>query len=110
MRTLNLALKFLLELAALVAYAATAIHFAGWIAGSVLAAVAVTVVIAIWGRWAAPRATRRLRPPARIPLELVVLGGAAVALAFWLPWVALAGAVVIALNAILLTVFRQWEG
>ena len=72
--------------------------------------VAVTIVVVVWGRWAAPRARRRLRPAGRIPLELVILLGGAVALAFVAPVLAIVDAALIVLNAVLLTVWRQREG
>src|SRR5262245_17671544 len=105
----NLLLKFLLELAALAAYAATAIILGGWIAGSIIAVLAIVAFIALWARWCAPRSAHRLPTPRRIPLELALLGGGAVALVFVAPVLAIVDAALIALNAILLTAFRQWD-
>jgi hypothetical protein len=110
MRVPVLALKFLLELAALAAYASTAIVLLGWLWGSIVAVVAVAIVIIVWGRWAAPRAKRRLATPARIPLELVILGGGAIALAVWSPVLGIVDAGLIVLDVVLLTVLRLWEG
>ncbi len=110
MRVPVLALKFLLELAALAAYAATAIVLLGWLWGSIVAVALVAIVIVVWGRWAAPRARRRLATPARIPLELVILGGGAVALVLWSPVLGIVDAVLIATDAILLTLLRLWDG
>jgi len=110
MRAANLVLKFLLELAALAAYAATALVLLGLPIGIVAAVVAVTIVVVVWGRWAAPRARRRLAAAGRIPLELVILLGGAVALVFVAPVLAIVDAALIVLNAVLLTLWRQWEG
>jgi hypothetical protein len=76
----------------------------------VVMVLAPAAMIALWGTFAAPRASRRLSPIARIPLELTLLLLAAVALlAAGEPALAavMAGAVV--LNALLLTAFGQWE-
>lgn len=105
----NLTVKFLLELAAL-----ALLGYWGAVTGDgfgavVLAVVAPALMAVVWGMFAAPRAARRLRAAARIPLELGIFAVAGVA-GF------AAGAVVIStvfvvlavLNAIGLTVFRQW--
>lgn len=81
MRAANLALKFLLELAALVsfgyaAYAATP-NRALAAAAAVLAPVAGAIV---WGIFAAPKSTRRLRDPALLVFEMVFFAVAALAL------------------------------
>jgi Protein of unknown function (DUF2568) len=105
----NLTVKFLLELAAL-----ALLGYWGAVVGdgfsAVLLAVAAPALMAVvWGMFAAPRATRRLPPATRVPLELGIFALAGVA-GF------VAGAVVAstvflvlaALNAIGLTLFRQW--
>ena len=56
----NLGLAFLLELAALLSFAAVGVLFSGWmqlIAGLIGAA----AFIALWGLYAAPRSKRRLK-------------------------------------------------
>ena len=105
----NLALKFLLELAAFAA-------FAWW--GSTVGTGAVSVVVAVaapllaivsWGAFAAPRAQRRLPLAARAPFELAVLGLAAVALG--VVDSAAGGAafgLLVVVNAALLAAFDQW--
>jgi hypothetical protein len=109
-RIANLALKFLLELAAFAGFA-----YWGWRVGSgvvavLLAVAAPAVMIAVWGLFAAPRSTRRLGTSARIPLELGVFALAAVALAVAGRLVlALVFGVLVVANALLLTAFRQWE-
>jgi hypothetical protein len=108
-RVATLVLKFLLELGALVAYAWTAVGLLGWLIGGIVAVVAIAVFVFVWGRWCAPRAARRLPTSRRIPLELVLLGIGAVALVFVSPLAGIIDAALIALDAVLLTVFRQWE-
>jgi len=74
LRNTNLALAFLLELAALIAYAAVgALMPEGWLqpAAGVIAA---GVFIFGWGFWAAPRAKRRLRGAHLIWFKAVVFG------------------------------------
>jgi hypothetical protein len=109
-RAANLALKFLLELAALAA-------FAIWGAESEPGALAVAhailaplIVALLWARFAAPRSRHRLPRATRIPFELAVFAAAAVALllsghALW----AAIFAVLVAINAALLSAFDQWE-
>lgn len=110
LKSVNLAVKFLLELAAFaaVAYWGATIGHRAWAVLAAIAAPAAAVIV--WGLFAAPRAGRRLPRPARAPLELAVFGLAAGGLAA-AGAVALAiifGAVVI-VNAVLLTVFHQWQ-
>lgn len=109
--SLNLALKFLLELCALAAFAYAATHVGHGVAAETVAAVlAVLAGAAAWGTFAAPRARRRLAMPGRAVFELAVFLLAAVLLAL-VHQVALAIAfiVIVALNAIALTQLRQWE-
>lgn len=106
MRALNLAVKFGLEIAALVGFAVW-----GWQAGGlVLAAVAPVAGVVAWGLLAAPKASRRLPSRWRIPFELGFF--ALAALAWWAgghPTTAAVFAVVAAANAIALTAWNQWE-
>ena len=77
----NLALKFLLELAAI---AALAYWGASVGTGAVSVAVAIAAPLAailLWGRFAAPRSRQRLPARTRVPFELAIFGLAAVALA-----------------------------
>jgi hypothetical protein len=104
LRTVNLLLRFLLELAALAGLA-----YWGWSAGHstigrvVLAIVTPTAAAWIWGMYAAPASQHRLAGPARLAVEWLVFGGAAVATAVaGQPWVALAFVVVAAVNAVVL--------
>ena len=50
-------------------------HRAGVVPGLVLAVLLPAVGIAIWGRWIAPRAPRRLRDPQRSLVEFVLFAG-----------------------------------
>jgi hypothetical protein len=66
-------------------------------------------MIAIWGTFAAPRAARRLPAPSRIPLELGIFAIACAAgYAAGAVIESTVFAVIAVLNAIGLTVFRQW--
>lgn len=110
MKPLNLAVKFLLELAALAAFGLWGASIASGVF-AVLLAIGLPVVVAVlWGRFAAPRARRRLPLRLRAPFELGVFALAALALwaAASLAWGA-AFAVIAAVNAALLTAFDQWE-
>jgi hypothetical protein len=110
MRPLNLALKFVLELAALAAFGYWGASVADG-ATAVLVAIGLPVAVAVlWGTFAAPRARRRLPLRMRAPFELGVFALAALALwAAGSPTLALAFAAVAAVNALLLTGFGQWE-
>jgi hypothetical protein len=109
MRSANLAVKFLLELAAFAALAYWGAQTGTGATAVVLAIVAPAAAIAVWSVFAAPRSKRRLPLSARAPLELGVFALAAVALAAAGGAVlAIIFAVVAILNAILLTAFRQW--
>jgi Protein of unknown function (DUF2568) len=110
MKTANLTLKFLLELAALAS-------FAIWGAESESGALAVAhaiipplIVALLWGRFAAPRSRHRVPRATRIPFEMIVFALAVVALAVsghgaW----AIGLGVVMAINAALMTAFDQWD-
>lgn len=109
-RMTNLLAKFLIEVAGF-----TALAYTGAVVGSglwavVLAVALPAVAIAVWARWNAPRSARRLPPGTRIPLELAVFATAALGLlvigaAMW----AVVYLVLVVVNAVLLTVLRQWE-
>ena len=110
MKQLNLVVKFLLELAALAAFGLWGASIASGIQ-AVLLAIGLPVVVAVlWGRFAAPRARRRLPLRMRAPFELGVF--ALAALALWQaasPAVGAAFAAIAVANAALLSVFDQWE-
>ena len=81
------ALRFLLELAALAAFAAW-----GWAAGgggvtgAALALVAVAAAVLVWGRFVAPKSRRRLTDPARLGVEVAFFLAAGAAAAGPGPW------------------------
>jgi hypothetical protein len=108
---LNLLLKFLLELGALAAVGFWGASIADGPVAVVLAIGLPLVTAVLWGAFAAPRAQRRLPLRLRAPFELGVF--ALAALALWgaesAAWGA-AFAAIAAVNALLLTAFRQWEG
>lgn len=107
MRATNLAVRFLLELAALASLA-----WWGWRAGDsalarvLLAVGAPAIFAAVWGLLIAPKATRRLPDPARLAVEVVLFAGVAAALvaagAVW------AGLVLAGAMAVSLTLMVGW--
>ena len=106
----NLALKFLLELAAIAAFAYWGASTGDSVVSVLLAVAAPAVAVVLWGTFAAPKATRRLADAARVPFELAVFALAAAALAAaGNAALALAFAALVVVNAALLTTFRQWE-
>jgi hypothetical protein len=110
-KPLNLALKFLLELAAFAAFAIWGAHVGSGVAAVALAVVAPIVAVLLWGRFAAPRSAHRLPLRARAPFELGVFALAALALLASGHAVAAAVfAALVVLNAVGLTAFDQWEG
>lgn len=110
MKSANLALKFLLELGALAAFAYWGVATRAGAMAIAAAIVAPVVMAVVWGVFAAPTASRRLPPAARVPLELTVFGLAAGALAVaGSGTVAAVFGLAVAVNAVLLTMFRQWE-
>lgn len=110
MRAANLALKFLLELAAIALLATWGARTGHGVVSVILAIAAPAVMIVVWGRYAAPRASRRLPARLRIPLELTVFAAAGVlAYLAGLRALAVAFGVVVVVNAIALSAFDQWE-
>lgn len=106
MRGLNLAVKFLLEIVAFAGLGVWGWQAAGWFGVVVTPAAAV----ALWGLLAAPKANHRLPLAARVPFELGVFATAASA--WWASGhahTAALFAVLAAVNAVGLTVWRQWE-
>jgi Protein of unknown function (DUF2568) len=110
LRAANLALKFVLELAAIAAFAYWGSTAGGGLLSVLLTILAPVVAVVLWGVFAAPRSERRLALGARVPFELGVFGLAVVALvAADAPVAAVVLAGVVVVNAALLTAFRQWE-
>lgn len=82
MKPLFLTVRFLMELAALAALAYGGFHVEAGLAIRILLAIVLPILAAtIWGIFVAPRSQRRLPNPWRLIPELVVFGGATVALA-----------------------------
>jgi len=80
-RALNLAIAFLIEVAALVAFASWGFQLsaAGWV--RVLVGIGVPLVTAVvWGLLLAPRATFKLPMVAKLLLKAVVFGAATAAI------------------------------
>ncbi len=106
----NLALKFLLEVAALAAFAYWGANTGGmpW---SLLLAIATPLAVAVaWGRFAAPKSERRLPLQPRIRFELTIFTAAVLALlAAGVPTAAATLSGLVIINSVLLTVFGQWE-
>jgi hypothetical protein len=78
-RASNLALKFLLELAAFASFAFWGASVGSGAVSVALAIAAPAVAIGLWGLFAAPRSKRRLPTAARVPFELSVFALAIVA-------------------------------
>jgi hypothetical protein len=103
-KTANEALRFLLELCMLAAFAYWGANATESSAANILLAIATPLAAAtVWAVWCAPRSQRRLPPSRRVPLELTLFALAAVALAAaGAATVAIVFAAVTALNTLLL--------
>jgi Protein of unknown function (DUF2568) len=109
-RAANLALKFVLELAALAAFATWGASVDGTGVAVLLGVGIPVVLVALWSRFAAPKSPRRLPTTARIPFELAVFALAAVSLfAAGHTSLAIAFSAAVVVNAVLLTWFQQWD-
>ncbi len=106
----NLAVKFILELTAIAAFALWGASLDGVFISVVVGVAAPASALVLWGLFAAPRSSRRLPTPVRVPFELSVFALAAAAL-LALDWtaIAIAFAAVVVVNAVLLARFDQWE-
>jgi hypothetical protein len=80
LKALNLGVKFLLELAAIAAFAYWGATTGAGLGAVALAIAAPAVAIVLWGVFAAPRSERRLPTRRRIPFELAVFALAVLAL------------------------------
>jgi hypothetical protein len=110
LKAANLGLKFLLELAAIAAFAYWGASHSPVILAVILAIAIPAVFVAAWGIWAAPRSPRRLPRHTRTPFELGCFTVAAVALIAAGATVAgIAFGVIAAVNTVLLAAFRQLE-
>jgi Protein of unknown function (DUF2568) len=77
----NLALRFIVELAALGGLAYWGAHTGSGIASVILAVAAPLAAAVVWGLYAAPKASRRLPRGPRVAVEATVFGLAAAGLA-----------------------------
>jgi uncharacterized protein DUF2568 len=106
----NLALKFLLELGAVAAFAVFGAGLGDGAASALLALAFAGVAVVLWGIWAAPKSPRRLRSAARIPFELCFFALALAAfLARGLHAIGAIFGVAVVINAALLSVFGDWR-
>jgi len=104
----NLAVRFLLEIAAIVALASLAFGDGASLALRAAGVVGALAFVAAWGRYVAPRSSRRLSDPARLLLELCLFAAATAALAVSsAAGVAAVFAAVVTVNELLLFVFDQ---
>ena len=110
LRAANLAVKFVLEIGAVtaLAYWGATVSSNGAVA-VVLAIAAPLIAIVLWGRFAAPRAPRRLPLRLRVPFELGVFALAALALQGASSAATIGFASVVIANSLLLTLLHQWE-
>lgn len=106
---MNLALRFVLELAMLAALAAWGVHTGRSTAADLALGIGAPAVAAIlWGRYAAPRSAARLRGVALRVLQLFLLGlGAAALIAAGWVLLGVIFALAIAVNALLLELWGQ---
>lgn len=108
-KSVNLAMRFLIELGALAAFA-----YWGWQTGTsvasqiLLAGVTPLLAALIWGRFIAPRAPHRLEDPLRVGIEIVIFGAATAALIVaGAPTTGTIFGIVAAVSLILMFVFGQ---
>jgi hypothetical protein len=77
---LNLLFRFVLELVVLVALFLWGVSVSGeLIVQLVLGLGAPAIIVAVWGLFVAPRASRRLPDPQRLAVEIVVFGAGVLA-------------------------------
>jgi hypothetical protein len=106
----NLALKFALELAAVAAFALWGAKVGAGVLSVLVAIATPLVAVLLWGAFTAPKAKWRLPIKTRIAFELTFLVLSVAALfAANLTTAASLLAFLVAVNAVLLTVFRQWN-
>lgn len=108
LKGVNLAIRFALELSALAALAYWGTQTGFGVVPWLLAIAAPVIFILVWSRFVAPKAEQRLPLQQRIPLEVVLFGLAAVALAVAGPvWLGITFAVVVVVNIVLV---YAWDG
>ena len=108
MRGINLGLRFILEVAVLVALAIWGFGSSDSLIVQLLLGLGVPVLaMAVWGAFISPKASRRLDDPVRVGIEVVIFGLGTVALvAAGLP---LPGLLLAAAAAISLVLMFLWD-
>ena len=108
-KAVNLALRFLLELAAVVAVGYWGFHNGGSTVARVVLGVGSPVLMAVtWGAFVAPRSAVSVPRPVKVVLGLAILLLAAVALAAaGQPAIAVAIAAIVVINQVLLVLWHQ---
>jgi hypothetical protein len=110
LKAVNLAVKFVLELACIAAFAYWGASQGSGRLSVMLAIVAPAVGVVVWGVWAAPKSRRRLPRSTRVPFELTIFALAVVALlAAHQAVAAVVFAAVAVLNAALLAALGQLD-
>lgn len=88
MRNLNLGFRFILEMMVLVALFLWGLWMSDdFLIGVVIGIVAIVVVMAVWGLFVAPKASRRLPDPARLAVELAIFFVGVLALGIAVSWI-----------------------
>jgi hypothetical protein len=110
LKSANLAIKFILELAAFAAFGYWGSTVRSGAVAVIVAIAAPASAIALWALFAAPRSQRRLRVSLRVPFELTVFVLATAALSAAVSQIlAVVFAAAVVLNSSLLSVWQQWE-
>ncbi|MEZ4671640.1 MAG: YrdB family protein [Anaerolineae bacterium] len=109
LKSVNLALAFLLELGMLAAYAYWGFNASSETVIRIVVGIGLPVLAAtIWGIFLAPRSSRRLTRNPRVAAELAMYALAALALAAAAqPTLAVTFAVVVVINVTLLVIWKQ---
>ena len=109
LKMLNLAVRFLLELCMLAAVGYWGFKTQSALVMKILLGIGLPVLIAVlWGTFLAPRATRPLSAASFLALELVLFAsGAAALFASGKPTLGWIYTITLAMNKILLTVWKQ---
>lgn len=105
----NLALRFLLELCALVAFGYWGFHIGGGLLSKLVLGLGAPLLFAVvWGAFVAPRAVVHLPRLVKVILGLVILEVSAAALAIaGQPILAAVFGGIILINAVLLAIWKQ---
>lgn len=105
----NLALRFLLELCALVSLGYWGAHASNRMIGKILLGVGAPLLLAIiWGLFGSPNASIMLSPPAHLLLEVIVFGLSALALyAAGKHFLAILFACLFVINRLLMFIWQQ---